>query len=221
MSLSHQNRCQIKVNISGIGNIDLGFLIFRILILTAVGFMLLSWFMPWWSYDVQAVTSNTVTIRPWGLENRLTVRDVYNDIPDYYMLGNLRCHFVLPYWFAPVMWTYLGLCVTALLFSMFVKGKELKVWKIRSTLPSLILGSVGFSYIVIIVLSVFVAAMRTGDFFDLKLIGLPHINLAEVQASIREAIPLPGYWLACAVGPLLIILALFRNKIVDKHRLEL
>jgi hypothetical protein len=52
---------------------------------------------------------------------------------------------------------------------------------------------------VIVILAVIVAAIRTGDYYDLKLIGLTYIDLGEPLKLMWRA-PIFGYWFACALA---------------------
>ena len=187
--------------------------LFRFLVLVVIGLMLVSWFMPWWSIEIYELGDDVVVIRPWGLEDNS--ESGYQPSGDEEVLPVTLKGADMPVWFAPAMWTYLGIVVAALLFSLFVKRKELKIWKIKSTLPSLIIGTVGFSYIVVVVLCVIVTAIRTGDFYGVHLMGYTYIDLGHYpyQSGAEAGMKL-GYWLSCAVGPLLIVLALLRNKII-------
>jgi hypothetical protein len=183
--------------------------LFRILVLAALGLMVLSWLMPWWAADVEAISEDAVIIHPWGLEQHL------GEMAD--MIRNAK----MPVWFAPVMWSYLGLALTALLVGLFIKEKAFNLGKFRLSVPSLLIGIVGFSYVVVVVMAVIVAAVRTGDFWDLKLIGYTYINLGEPAVTGVTANLLLGYWLACSVGPALIALAVLRNRITGKSQVGL
>ena len=178
--------------------------LFRVLILAAAGLMLYSWFMPWWMANVFEIAEDAVVIRPWGLEENLG--------PMVSMIKGSD----MPAFFAPAMWTYLGLAIAALLFALWVKDRDVRLLRINFNLPKFIIGLVGFSYIVVVVLAVIIAAIRTGDFYGLKLIGYTFVDLGDPMVSGIEAGLLLGYWLACAIGPLLIVLALLRNKIIGK-----
>ncbi len=179
--------------------------LFRVLILAAAGLMLLSWFMPWWTADILELDA-TVVIRPWGLEENL------GDFASWIKGSDM------PAFFAPAIWTYLGICIAALLFVSWIKDRNIRLLRKHFSLPKFVIGLVGFSYIVVVVLAVIIAAIRTGDFYGLALIGYTYIDLGEPMISGVEAGFLLGYWLACAVGPLLIILALLRNKIIGKSK---
>ncbi len=184
--------------------------LFRLLVLAAGGLLLLSWFMPWWAADISALGPKMLTIRPWGLENRID--------PSW---AGFVSGAEMPGWFAPLMWAFLGLAIAVLLVSLFIKNKEVKFWRLRFNLPSLTLGLVGFSYIVVAVLAVIVAAIRTGDFYETKLIGTIFVEIGgggeagELSSFVTGRLLL-GYWLACAAGPLLMGLALARNKIIGR-----
>ncbi len=182
--------------------------IFRILLVISLGVMIWSWLMPWWSISVPEMkVYDMVVIHPWGL-------DIYSDITAY-VYGA-----AMPGWFAPMMWTYLGLCIAALVLSMFMKDKKVKLWKFNLTLPNFIIGLVGFSYVVVVITMVIVASIRVGDFYDAKLIGVTLVeplqdHYYDAYSGLRY-----GYFTACGVGPALILLALLRNKIIKKPKIE-
>ncbi len=179
--------------------------LFRILIIIAASLMVWSWFMPWWSVNVPDLNlDNAVVIHPWGLEQNL---------------GSLAAYISgssMPDWFAPIMWTYLGLCIAALLFSLFAGNKEINLWKIKTSLPAIITGLVGLSYIVVVLTAVIFASIRMGDFYNTNLIGSTKIEIMEAHPVYVYSNLRTGYWLACGAGPLLVVLSLLRNKITGK-----
>lgn len=181
---------------------------FRVLVLVGAGLMLLSWFLPWWSINVYEIGKDAAVIRPWGLETHLRESE-------YALIAGAE----MPAWFAPFTFTYLGIAVLALLFSVLANNKEIKVGNFKFTLPRLLIALVGLSYVVVVVTAFVVAKMRTGEYFGgINLIGYTYIDLGEPYMSGADAGFLPGYWLACVVGPLLFILAIFRNKIVGEPK---
>ncbi len=176
---------------------------FRIAILVLIGLLLTSWFLPWWTCEIEMLKCN-IWIHPWGLSHNLGVFAGYAHGAD------------MPIWFAPIMWAYLSICVIALIASLFIKDKIIKLGKFSFKLPSLIIGLVGFSYIVVVVAAVIMAAIRTGDFYNTHLIGYTYVVLSEdthMESAAYTSL-LTGYWLACAVGPSLLILSLLREKII-------
>lgn len=122
----------------------------------------------------------------------------------------------MPVWFAPFMWTYLGLVVVALLFSLFAKEKEVKIGRFKSSLPQLIIGLVGFSYIVVAIVAAIYIAVRTGDFFGVKLMGHTVVDLTYPLIGDAFSKLLLGYWLVCGAGILCLLLAIFRKRIIGK-----
>ncbi len=183
--------------------------LFRILILAAAGLMLVSWFKPWWGVEIYELYADVVVIRPWGLENF---------IPAAYM--DMIEGSDMPGWFGVAMWAYLGLGIAALLFAALFRDRKIKLFGREISRAKFIIGLVGFSYIVVVVLALIIAAIRTGDFWNLKVSGITFIELTEAEYSDALASWKLGYWLACAVGPLLIVLALLRNKIIGKRLLK-
>jgi len=175
--------------------------LFRILVIIAAGFMVYSWLQPWWRCEISRI-NGWIVIHPWGLEHNMQAFSEY-------MKGA-----EMPGFFAPLMWIYLGLCILALLVALFIKNKNIKLLGKEFNLPNFIISLVGLSYIVVVIVAVIFAAIRTGDFYGTKLIGVTRINLGGEMVSDATANLQTGYWLACAAGPLLVLLALLRNKII-------
>jgi hypothetical protein len=178
--------------------------IFRVLTLAAAGLMLVSWILPWWACDIYEVAPNAVIIHPWGLEEHL------GD------MASMIARAQMPAFFAPFMWTYLGVCMLALLLSLFAKERVISLGKFKLSLPQVLVGGVGISYIVVVVVAVIFAAIRTKDFWNLKLIGYTYVSLGPPAESGVMANLQLGYWLAGGVGILCLALALLRNKIIGK-----
>jgi len=186
--------------------------LFRGLVGIAAGLMVTSWILPWWACTITEVGFAPVArIYPYGLWLDTEVIGGYI----HYLKGA-----EMPAFFTPLIWTYLGLCIALLLSSLFVKGKTFNLGKFRFSLPKVLIGSVGLSYIVFSVLAVVVAAIRTGAYFGTPLQGYFLINLGEPFVSDAYTSLEFGYWLACGVGPLLIVLALLRDRIIGKAKLS-
>ena len=176
--------------------------LFGILTIFAIAIMLVGWFIPWWKCHVIEVDSWMV-IRPWALQTTLPEQF------DSYIEGS-----TMPVFFAPLMWIFLALCVLALVMSMFVKNKPIKIWKINTTLPQLLIGFVGIGFAVVCIAMIVVAAIRTGDFYGTKLLGYSHVEIEYPIETGVDAALYPGFWLACGTSVVCILLALFRNKII-------
>jgi len=178
--------------------------LFRILVLASVGLLLYSWFTPWWAGRIQELGGKGVVIHPWGLQ--VTDRHMLDYMPP-------EVNLAMPGWFAPVAWAYLGLIIAALSFSLFAKDKALDVWKVRFTLPSLIIGAVGLSYIVAIITAAAVITVRLAD-ADLPLIGRTFVTVGSDIGTGMVSTDLGlGSKLAAAAGLMLIVLALLRDRI--------
>jgi hypothetical protein len=180
---------------------------FRVLIAASIALMIVGWIMDWWACQVFEIgTMDVVVIHPWGL---------WMNEDEIGLFTSRLAGADMPGWFGPIMWGYLCICIALLLFSMFAREKKVNLFgKVKINLPSLILICVGLSYILVVIIALVFAAIRTGDFFGLHLIGYTMIDAGEPLISGAEANFKLGYWLSCAVGPVLIILALLRNKII-------
>lgn len=182
--------------------------LFRVLVLVAAGLFLVSWLIPWWRSNIQEV-GLFVQIRPWGLEHNL----------GYYMqyMGDDPS---MPAFFTPLMWLYLALAMAALLFSMFVEGRTVRLGTFELSLPQVLIAGVGLSYIFVAVVFVIYAYMRMAA-LDIMFVGTSYIVIEDFGLGAEAISDLePGFWLACAVGPLCVVLALLRNIIIgSKHKL--
>jgi hypothetical protein len=169
--------------------------------------MVFTWFQIWWSVNVfELVGSPDVFVRPWGLFMSEQMKPY-----DWTLTGS-----EMPAFFTPAMWTYFGLAVFGLLFSLFVKDKVINVWKIKTTLPQLIIGLVGFSYIVVVATAVIMIAVRAQDFYNGALSGTILVALSPgLQSQVTMGLE-QGYYLACIAGPVLLVLSLLRNIIIGK-----
>lgn len=180
---------------------------FRVLVLVLAGLMLVSWLLPWWRADITAVQDYWVQIRPWGLEQNLKGYEAFTTGAD------------MPEWFLPFAWAYIGICIVLLLCSLFLVGeRDLTIGKLRLRWARWLVGGVGASYILCVVLAVVVATLRMKDYFDVAFVGSTFIAIGGHSESWVETRLLPGYWLACAVGPLLLLLGLLRNVIIGKPK---
>ena len=175
--------------------------VFRLLVLLATGFLVYAWFQTWWRCEISRI-NGWIEIHPWGLEHNMQAFAEY-------MRGA-----EMPGFFPTLMWIYLGICVLAILVALFIKDKNIKILNRDFNLPTLIIGIAGFSYIVVVAVAVIFAAVRTGDFYGTKLIGVTRINLGGEMTGDATANLLIGYWLACAAGPIILLLALLRKKII-------
>jgi len=181
--------------------------IFRILVVVVTGVMLVSWSLPWWSADIEELGKDMVQIRPWGLQvdERLGGFSI--------MLGT-----PMPAWFAPMMWTYLGLCMIALLVGIVAGEKEISFGKIKMKLSQFLVGGVGLSYIVAGIVAAVYAGMRMKSMGDVPLQGHAVIDLGDPLIANLDTRLLIGYYLIFVAGLLLLALAIFRDRIISEKK---
>ncbi len=182
--------------------------LFPVLVAAAAGVMLISWFMPWWSIDVEGFACNVATIRPWGL-------DVCPQMGDFAILMKGTS---MPSWFAPFMWTYLGLCLIALVIGAFVISKEIRLGKFKIMLSQFLVGGVGLSYIVAGIVAAVYAAIRMKNAFGVPLVGRTFLDLGDPLIAYVDTYLLPGYYLIYVAGLLLLVVAIFQDKITGAQK---
>jgi len=180
--------------------------IFRVLVLVGAGLVLYTWFQPWWSAFIVELDIQAVTIYPYGMEINMGEYA-------HWLTGAENS---MPGWFFIFMWIYLGLAVALLLYSLFASEKRVSLGRFSWSLPKLLVGGVGLSYIVIVAAALITIAIKSGSFYGAPVQGTIFVSLEEQYESYVDTSLLFGYWLACGVGPFLVLLALFRNKIIGR-----
>ena len=181
--------------------------LFQALVLVGAGLMLVSWFSPWWGARISDLPgSDHIVMRPWGVEVVTEVR-TYAD----------RSLYSMPAFFAPLMWLYLGLCMVALAVSLFVE-KKITLGRFKLSLPQVLIGFVGLSYLIAVVTAFAIAQMRSG-IGGVQFLGSSTVFNPMTGGNTRFTGALKsGYWLAVGAGPFLIALAALRNTIIGKTR---
>ncbi len=184
-------------------------MLFGILTLAGAGLFLYSWSQPWWLAYIVALKETGVTIFPHAMEIGSTLKDY----PQWLVGAEM------PTWFFPAMWVYLGLCIGTLVYSLFVTEDWVSLGRFKLSLPQALVGGVGLTYIVFVVVFVVVVAMRAPQFYNAPVQGSVFVHMAEHEGNAESYVETSlqlGFWLACAVGPLLVVLAMLRNKIVGQ-----
>ena len=183
--------------------------IYRLLVTVGAGLILYSWFQPWWQAYIVEIDEIAVTIYPYNMEV------IMGEYPEWF----IGFDSAMPAWFFPFMWAYLGLSLAALLVSLFISdNKIMRLGPLTWSLPQALIAIVGLSYIIIVASAVLTIAIRSGDFYDAPLMGSIFISIpGEIpyESWVDTGLKF-GYWLACAAGPFLVILALFRNRIIGR-----
>ena len=177
------------------------------LLLVGAGLMLVSWFSPWWGARISDLRGvDHIVMRPWGVE-------VVGEVSTFAD----RALYSMPALFAPFMWVYLGLCMVALAVSLFVE-KEITLGQFKLSLPQVLIGIVGLSYMIAVVAALSIALIRSGD-GGVQFLGSSIVPNPMTGGRTRFTGALkPGYWLAVGAGPVLVALALLRNTIIGKAR---
>ncbi len=178
--------------------------IYRCLVILGGGLMAVSWLLPWWRCDVEELNlPDAVVIRPYGLF-------LDPSVAPYLKWATL------PGWFGPAVWTYFGLAIAALLISVIFMNKNIRVFGKELNLSRWLVGIVGFSYIVTVIVAIVIMSMRMAV-ADMSILGRTFVSMGSMMASSwAEGFLLFGYWLACGVGVFLLVVALLRNKIIGK-----
>lgn len=181
--------------------------LFRGLVVIGAGTMVTSWLLPWWGCWIVALGEyDKVRIYPYGLWNGLGGWG-----------GFMGSAGEMPWFFSPAMWLYLGLCLAALLFAIWKMNKSVRLIGRNFNMSRLLVGIVGLSYIVIIVIFYFYSKMRVEN-LNVAFIGMSWIEPDVMIHTYAYTGFRVGLWVACSVGPYLIILSLLRNIIVGKPR---
>jgi hypothetical protein len=181
------------------------------LVVLGGGFFVYSWFHPWWSAYIVTLYQYAVHIYPFKFVSL---------VPADYAWYIAGADTALPSWFTPFMWVYFGLSLTALLVSLIISSDQKIGWgKINMSLPTALVGAVGLSYIAVVVAAYMTISANVtafgAPFSGSVLVQLPGRDLESfVKTGVRFS-----YWLACAAGPILIVLASLRNKIIGKTKL--
>lgn len=180
--------------------------IFGGLTLVGVGLFLYTWYQPWWVAYIEELQQNGVVIYPHAMVISGTLRNY----PQWIVGAEM------PGWFFPLMWVYMGVCVLALLMSLFYTEEWFELGRFKVSLAQALIGFAGLAYIIFVVVFPIVVAIRAPEFHGVPLQGNVFISMDEHTESYVITSLQSGYWLACVVGPALVVLALLRNKILGK-----
>ena len=185
---------------------NIGGWIFGSLTLVALVLILYTWFQPWWVAFIEELGENGVVIYPHAMNILGTLRDY----PQWIVGAEM------PAWFFPAMWIYLLICVFALLASFLYQDEWFMLGKKKVYMNQFLVGLIGFGYIVFVIVFPLVIAIKAPQFGGVKLQGSVFISMDEHTESWVRSTLQPSYWIACFIGPVLMLMAIFRNKILGK-----
>lgn len=182
--------------------------IYRGLVVVGAGLLLFSWFMPLWGLDIEMLRPDAVLVQHWGEELFIGAwADVF-DIPK------------MPSFFPVLMWIYLAIAIALLLASLVLPERPFTLVGIRLSVPQAIIGFVGISYIVYVVVAAIVIAYNLGQFevaeggVTTPLQGDVTLDFGDLYVSKATSSLRLGYWLSLGAGIFLVALALLRPKIM-------
>ena len=141
--------------------------LFRFLVLAAGALLVVTWFMPWWLCHVESAAAgiHDVIIHPYGLDG--------GGLEGYFELmpgGGKEVE--LPGFLIPLLWVYLGLVVLALILSIIFKDKNIRLLGKELNISRWLIGIVGFSYIVVLLIAFFFAKSKV-DAMGIPFSGAP------------------------------------------------
>lgn len=98
--------------------------------------------------------------------------------------------------------------------TLFAKDKQVSIWKVKASLPTLLIGVVGLSYLISIFTATIIIVMRLNQ-AGMPLMGKVTVTVSsDVGTGIVYTGLQMGYWAGIAAGLLLVVLALLRSKII-------
>lgn len=200
----------MQIDETGTARRGSGVWIFRVLLVAGAAFMVYSWFAPWWSATIAALPGKDhLVMRPWGVQVVAQVK-----------ASGDQSLYLMPWIFAPFMWTYLTVCMLALAASLFV-DRTISIGRIRLSLAVVLIGLVGLSYMAAVGIAYGVGELKAG-WAGTNFIGTSSVKNAMSGAKVKMVSDLQiGYWLALGAGAVLFVLALLRGLIVGKSKPEL
>ena len=187
-------------------NNNTGRWIYRGLTLVGLGLILYTWFQPMWVAFIEELGEEAVKIYPYTM----TVIGTLRDYPQW-IAGS-----EMPVWFWPAMWIYLLICVFSLLASFLFKNEWFKIGKKKVYVDQFLVGLIGFGYIVFVIVLPLTISLLAPQFGGVKLQGEVFISMDEHTESWVTSSLQPAYWITCVIGPMLMLMAIFRNKIMGK-----
>ncbi len=174
--------------------------LYRSLVSMTAGLMVISFIRPWWIADISAQLGyvGTIKIYAYGFSHNL------DNLPEY-LAGDIT-----PFYQTVLAWVYLAASVGLILYSTWLRGRKGR-W---------LLGGVGLIFIAYATIAVIWIATRTGDLgIGIPLQGYGLIMEGGRRVDIDTSLQF-GYYLTYGAGLMCIALALLRNKIVGKPKLN-
>jgi hypothetical protein len=180
--------------------------IFGGLTLAGMGLFLYAWFQPWWVAYIETLQQNGVVIYPHAMVISGTLRDY----PQWIIGAEM------PAFFFPLMWVFVAAGTFCLLASLLFTDEWFSVGKYKISMAQFLVGLTGFGYTVFVIVFPIAIAIRAPEFGGVQLQGNVFISMNEHTESYVISSLQMAYWMACGVGPGLLLLSFLRNKILGK-----
>jgi hypothetical protein len=114
------------------------------------------------------------------------------------------------------MWVLLGVAILCLFSAFWFQDKKIKLFNRNFNLSSFLTIFMGISYIIVVIAAFIVLNIQTkifgGEYFEL--VGENFISMGGFEESYCYSRFEFGWWLACAMGPVLVLLGIVRNKVI-------
>jgi hypothetical protein len=165
-----------------------GIWIYRALAILLCCFMLLSFILPWWSADVSVIQEpGAIRVYGWGLRHNL------NQYSQYIAQDET------PFYQTVLAWVYMALSILLLTLSTWLKDK-------KGAILTLVVGAGYLTYTLVALFGVISPRLEeTGLVLQGTAIKTVLIKNVTITSSLQQ-----GYYLACAVGAVCILLGLIR-----------
>jgi hypothetical protein len=188
--------------------------IFRALVLIGIAAFVYSFFQPWWIAHTESSVAgiNDVIIHPYGLEA--------GSLAGYFkLLPGGGAEVAVPQLLIIVIWIFFGAALAALLLGIIFNKATIPLFGKRLNISRWAVGIVGLIYIVVCVAAMLFAMPKVAA-LNMPFVGSDWVHVGEfamwkIELDVTAWIPF-GYWLAVGTGVYLILLSIFRNKIVGK-----
>jgi len=178
--------------------------LFSALVAVAVGLMVASFIMPWWTADIDPEDGSPIidAIRVYG-------HGLQHSLPIAYRMYIIEDE--TPFYQTVLAWVYLGVSAGLVLLSIWLKGRK----------GGWLLGGIGLIYIAYAAIAAFVVIAGRLREVDISLQGQSFFFVpSEEGGAFIDSTLRFGYYLAYASGLTCLVLALFRNKIIGKPKLS-
>jgi MFS family permease len=180
--------------------------LFRVLVAIAAVVMVISAARPWWTLDIRTdVGDYIVKVYQYGIPSWDPIYAVTSQLREYMTKD------VTPFYQTVLAWIYLAASVVLALLSTWLKDRKGK-W---------LLGGIGLVYIAYAAIAITWIYIRTGSLqYDIPLQGHTHwYEQGEVTVNAWTSIG-RAHYLAYVAGAMFVILALLRDIITGKPKLE-